>query len=323
MHDLNGRTIDYVRLSITDKCNLRCVYCMPEGGVPEIPHEDILSYEELVRLIRILGDLGFRHVRLTGGEPLVRRGWLDLISQIHAQESVETIGVTTNGILLKGHAAEAKARGLTHVNISLDTLNAETYRHVTRLGELQDTLDALYECVDCGLKVKVNAVPVAGVNDGDLAALAGLAKEMPIDVRFIELMPIGFGASLTPIPNDEIQHRLEAVYGPMDPDDTLHGYGPAGYLKPNGFKGSIGFISALSHEFCDRCNRVRITPEGRLKLCLNHQSGMDLRELLRSGMSDDALRQAVHDCILHKPDRHGFRDPVADREERRMNQIGG
>ncbi|MCQ2454223.1 MAG: radical SAM protein [Clostridia bacterium] len=267
--------------------------------------------------------LGVHAVRLTGGEPMARKGCLDLVEQLNSLPGIDYIAMTTNGILLKDCMEEAAKRGLNAVNISLDTLDACNFSRLTRNGHVEDVLKAVHEAVRCGLKVKINAVPVRDFNEEGLVAVAALAKDLPVDVRFIELMPVGCGAELRPIPMDEVRQRLEDAFGTMMTDETRHGYGPAGYMKPQGFKGSLGLIGAVSHEFCDRCNRVRITPEGILKLCLNHSAGLDLRALLRSGASDEEIADKMRDAILHKPVHHGFSEAVEDREQRRMNQIGG
>lgn len=323
MLDRLGREIDYVRISITDRCNLRCVYCMPERGVMGMRHEDVLSYEEIVRTVRALAALGIRHVRVTGGEPMARRNCLTLIERLHAIEGIESVSMTTNGLLLDGCVAWAKEAGLSAINVSLDTLNPETYRQMTRGGDVFRVLAVIDEALELGLRVKVNAVPVRGMNDADLPALAMLARERPLCVRFIELMPVGCGAALAPLSTDEVFARLQAALGPLHPDAQPHGFGPARYVRPEGFVGRIGFISPMSHEFCGSCNRVRLTADGFLKLCLNHTAGLDVRALLRSGASDDALRQSLAGAIAAKPARHGFGENIGDREARRMNEIGG
>ena len=323
MLDDCGRRIDYLRISITDRCNLRCVYCMPEGGVSTLRHSDILSYEEIVRLTGLLTRLGVRHLRVTGGEPMARRGCLDLVRRLHETGGVETIAMTTNALLLRGRVAEARAAGLDALNISLDTVDPATYAAMTRGGRVEDVLSVIDDAVSLGMRVKVNAVPVRGMNDHQLAALAALARDREIHVRFIELMPVGCGAGLSPVPSDEVLKRMEAAFGPLAPDTARHGFGPARYVRPEGFAGSIGVISPMSHEFCNRCNRVRLTADGYLKLCLNHQAGLDVRALLREGADDDALLEALRAAIARKPSRHGFLEEIGDREERRMNEIGG
>lgn len=323
MRDLQGREIEYVRVSITDKCNLRCLYCMPEAGVRPMAHADLLTFEEIRRVVGGMARLGIHAVRLTGGEPMARRGCLELLSMLKATPGVDTVSMTSNGILLRGRVGEAAAAGLDGLNLSIDALDADLYRRVTRGGEVGDVLATLREAVDLGLRVRLNVVPVRGVNEGELTKLAALARELPVDVRFIELMPVGLGGALEPVPTDAVRRAMAEAFGDLRPDPSPHGLGPAVYCKPDGFVGAIGFIGALSHAFCEGCNRVRLTPEGRLKLCLNRLAGVDLRELLRGGCTDEALMRAIREAILNKPARHGFAEPIADRESRGMSQIGG
>ncbi len=323
MIDNCGRNIEYLRISVTDRCDLRCVYCMPEGGVGALRHEDILSFEEIARLTRLTAGLGLRHVRLTGGEPMARRGCLDLVRAISAIPGVESVSMTSNGILLRDRVAEAKAAGLSALNLSLDTLDPDVYARLTRGGDVAAVRATLEQALAAGLKVKLNAVPVRGFNEDALTELAALAKDAPLCVRFIELMPIGCARELEPVPQDEVRARMEAAFGPLEPDGAAHGHGPAEYVRPRGFVGSIGFIGALSHEFCDRCNRVRLTADGRLKLCLNHTKGLDLRAPLRGGADDAELERLIRGAIADKPARHAFCEQIDDREQRRMNEIGG
>lgn len=323
MIDAQGRSIEYLRVAITDKCNLRCRYCMPESGVPCLDHSDLLTFEEIARAVSVMTGLGIHALRLTGGEPMARRGCLKLARMLKSIPDIDRLSMTTNGILLKGHMAEARAAGVDDINISIDTLDPEAFARITRGGDVNDVFTAILEAVDCGLRVKLNAVPIREYNRNGLCELAALAKELPVDVRFIELMPVGCGTTLTPVPTDEVKALMESAFGTMQRDEGKHGLGPAVYYKPEGFLGSIGFISAVSHEFCDGCNRVRLTPEGILKLCLNHRSGLDLRAMLRGDATDDALRDAIRDAILRKPVHHGFSEDIDDREVRRMNQIGG
>ncbi|MBR1496478.1 MAG: GTP 3',8-cyclase MoaA [Oscillospiraceae bacterium] len=323
MRDGLGRSIDYLRISITDRCDLRCVYCMPAAGVPALEHAEILRYEEILRLVRILAPLGVKHLRLTGGEPMTRRGCLDLIRELRKVPGVESVAMTSNGILLADQIGEAKAAGLTALNLSLDTLNPDTYRRLTRGGDVGTVLRTLSRAAEAGIQTKLNAIPLRGVNVEELPSLAALARENPICVRFIELMPLGCARDLTPVPTVEVMEHLEAAYGPLCPDDAVRGHGPAVYVRPEGFQGSLGFISALSHEFCGHCNRVRLTADGSFKLCLNHTKGTDLRALLRSGASDGEVEAAIRSALAEKPARHNFREALADREARRMNEIGG
>lgn len=323
MKDLKGRNIEYVRISVTDRCNLRCIYCMSREGVNYLPHEDLLSYQEIIRVVHCMTALGLKSVRLTGGEPMARRGCLDLVRMLGEIDGVERISMTTNGILMRGSMLRAVQAGLNALNISVDSLDPVIFSQITRGGDVRDVLASIDEALEAGLKVKINSVPISGCNEEGLEKVAALAQKLPVDVRFIELMPVGYGAMLQYIPADTVKKRIEAFFGPLEPDSQRHGDGPAVYYKPSGFKGSIGFIGAVSHEFCDRCNRVRMTPEGLLKLCLNHLKGLDLRELLRSGISDEMLTEHIREAVRNKPANHGFNEPVKDRETRSMNQIGG
>ncbi len=323
MLDAQGRRIHYLRLSITDRCNLRCLYCMPEDGVPVFRHDAVLRYEEYLRLVRLLVPLGIDSVRVTGGEPTVRRGYLDLIRELHAIAGIRRIAMTSNGVNFAENAVQAKAAGLDAINISLDTLDSGDYRRITRVGNLQDPLRSIDASLAAGLQVKINAVPVRDLNPQGLLDLAALAREREICVRFIELMPVGFGDMLKPLPQAELQTMLEQAFGPMEPDLTVRGDGPAVYLRPRGFRGSLGFIAAVSHAFCDSCNRIRITADGQLKLCLNHRSDLDLRALIRGGASDAVLADALQAAISRKPREHNFEKTISDKEQRTMSAIGG
>lgn len=323
MFDKNGRRIDYLRISITDRCNLRCIYCMPESGVCAVQHAQILRYEEIVRLVRIMTGLGISHIRLTGGEPMARRGCLDLAQSLHEVKGVESISMTSNGILLKDKVHRAKLAGISSLNISIDALNPSVYCRLTRGGDVSQALSALQQALAEGLNVKVNTVPVRGFNEKDLTSIAYLAKESPVCVRFIELMPIGCGTQVERIPSAEVSQRLREAFGEPAEDTQPYGYGPARYVKYPGFKGAVGFISAVSHEFCVSCNRVRLTADGRLKLCLNHTKGLDLRGMLRQGADDREILDAVRRAIEEKPARHAFFEEISDHEARSMNAIGG
>ena len=323
MIDRENRVIRYLRLSITDRCNLRCRYCMPEEGVPPLAHEDILTFEEYLRLIRLLLPLGIDSIRVTGGEPTVRRGWLDFLGEVRTLPGIRRLALTTNGVGFGRYAQAAKDLGLDAVNLSIDTLDPEDYAHYTRFGRVQDVLEAIDASYEAGLTVKLNAVPVSGMKPEGLLRLANLARERDICVRFIELMPVGFGKDLVPMDLDALKSSLEAEFGPLLPDPIRHGDGPAVYWKPEGFAGSIGFIAAVSHAFCDGCNRIRITADGRLKLCLNHVTGLDLRALLREGADDACLTAAILEAISHTPEKQDFFAPVSDLENRSMNAIGG
>lgn len=323
MFDRENRKIDYIRISITDRCNLRCRYCMPREGVPNTPHEEILSYEELFRLTDVFRAVGATKVKVTGGEPLVRKGAVPFIETLC--EKMEEVTLTTNGLLLEEAAAPLKAAGLAGLNLSLDTLSPETYRTITGRDGLQAALAGLDAALEAGLPVKVNVVPQQGVNEKELTELAALAREKPIQVRFIEMMPLGLGKQVPGLGGDTVKERLEAAFGPMEPVEKRLGNGPARYFHPQGFAGNIGFISAVSHRFCQSCNRVRLTATGLLKPCLQYAGGTDLRALLRAGAEDASIREAVEKAIWAKPAGHAFGEncPAEQLEEKNMNILGG
>lgn len=325
MKDSFGRNIDYLRISVTDRCNLRCVYCMPEEGVEPISHADVLSYEETVRLVRIFAELGIKDVRLTGGEPLVRRGIESLVAEIKAMPGIETVSITTNAILLPEKLPALIQGGLDAVNISLDTLDSEKFDRITRRTGLSTVLSAIDLCLDAGINTKINVVAMKGVNDYEFVALAELAKEKPIAVRFIEYMPIGKNDFEKYVPGNEIKRQLEEAFGPMTLDTTPRGHGPALYHKPEGFEGSIGFITAMTCAFCSSCNRVRLTADGFLKLCLQYDIGTSLRDVMRTGATDEELKDVIMKTVEKKPKEHTFNDyyNVKDIESRSMNKIGG
>ena len=324
MRDGYGREINYLRISVTDKCNLRCRYCMPAVGVPTLPRSEVLTLEELARVAGVMAGLGLKKVRLTGGEPLVRNNVTALLRRLHEREGIMRLALTTNGILLKKLLPELVAAGLDAVNISLDTLDAGIFRQITGSDGLEDVLEGMEAAWDGGLSVKLNCVPCRELNPGEPVRLAGIARDRAIDVRFIELMPIGQGRLFTGVPSEELLGQLSEVYGPAHPLPYSSGEGPAQYYAFDGFSGRIGFISPITHRFCADCNRLRLTAEGRLKLCLYYSDGIDLRPLLRRGASDDELRAAIAQALRQKPREHcfgGTDGPATER--RRMDQIGG
>ena len=312
MIDQFGRNVDYMRVSVTDRCNLRCVYCMPAEGVASVPHHQILSFDEIARVCRIGAELGIRKIKLTGGEPLVRRGLPELVGMLKEITGIEQVTLTTNGTLLKEQINGLISNGLDAVNISIDTLDPERYREITRGGSVEKALEGLHAAaaVHC-LSVKVNCVPLKGMDlngaeDEEYIRLALLAKEGKADVRFIEMMPIGLGKSFAGRGGDEILGILEKAYGKADLCTGRIGNGPAEYVQFPGFRKRIGFISAVSHQFCGGCNRVRLTSEGYLKPCLQYESGTDLKTLLRGGAGDPEIRAAMEKAFYEKPAHHQF-----------------
>lgn len=325
MLDCRGRDIHYLRISVTDRCNLRCVYCMPEGGITWVSHNEILTYEEILRLVRIFARLGVDRVRLTGGEPLTRKGLPVLVAGLKAIPGIRRVGLTTNGVLLETQLPELKAAGLDAVNLSLDALDPVRYEAIARRDALDEAWRGLMAARAMpGLTLKVNCVPIEG-NEDQWVSLAMLSKEEPaMDVRFIELMPIGLGGSLRPQEEETVLARLEKAFGQALPCPQDTGGGPGRYVTFPGFAGRVGFISAISHQFCGSCNRVRLTASGVLKPCLQYDSDLDLKALLRGGSSDALLSEVIEKGIYHKPSSHHFGAPeTLEDEEHGMNQIGG
>lgn len=324
MIDGIGRKIDYLRISVTDKCNLRCQYCMPTEGVQRIPHEEVLTLEEIARVCKVMAKLGVTKVRLTGGEPLVRKNITKLIADIHDIPQMKEIAITTNGVLYPAMAKELAAAGLTNVNLSLDSLDASCFERITGFDELAKVKRSIEEALKLGMKLKINCVPCVEFNEKDLIAVAELAKNQPIDVRFIELMPIGCGKNFTGISSDEVLKRLEEQFGVASAETGRRGNGPANYVSFAGFLGKIGFISPISHKFCSECNRVRLTAEGLLKLCLHYNRGVLLRDMLRDPMvTDEMLEQSIVEEVQKKPISHNFGEEAEAQDSRKMYQIGG
>lgn len=313
------RRIDYLRLSITDRCNLRCKYCMPEEGVEMRPHGEILSYEELEIFTKAAVGAGISKVRVTGGEPLVRKDIVDLITMLASLSDLDDVSLTTNGVLLEEHADELKKAGLSRVNISIDSLDPEVYRSLTRRGSLERALSGMRAALEAGLEpVKVNAVLMSGVND-DPGEFVRLTYDYPVHVRFIERMPIGEASAETKgfISVEELKGKL-AAYGSFEEASGPFGAGPATYVKFNGALGTVGFISPISRHFCGQCNRLRLTPDGKLRVCLFSNEEIDVRPAIWDG--PEAVKAVIKEALRRKPREHG-EELVA--VKRLMHQIGG
>lgn len=318
MKDQFGRKINYLRISVTDLCNLRCIYCMPKEGIPKIQHEDILSVEEIEEIVKVFVKLGVNKIRLTGGEPLVRKGILDIVERIGKLEEIRDFAMTTNGLLLKEYAKDLRALGLKRVNISLDTLDDKKYSSITRIGSFQRIMKGIEAAKEVGLTpIKINTVLVGGFNDDEIEDLVRLTEKEEIDVRFIELMPIGEAIKLKAdhfLSNEIVLQRVPNLIK-IDGEDPSS---PAVYYKlPNG-KGKVGLINPVSCKFCKNCNRVRLTSQGKLKLCLHSDVEIDLREALRRGQ---AIEKIIMDAIDKKPESHNLEDGVY--VSKKMYQIGG
>ena len=326
MIDRWNRKIDYIRISVTDRCNLRCIYCMPEEGVEARPHEEILTYDEILRLCRCFLIFGINKIKITGGEPLVRKDIAVLIGQLKALEGMKEVTLTTNGMLLEQHLTELVSSGLDGVNISLDTLDPLKYQLITKKDAFMEVRSGIEKALKYEkLKVKINCVPFSDTDQKDLIDIAGLAKNSRLGVRFIEMMPIGLGKNFTYYSEEAIIAILEEAYGAFEPVNAVLGNGPAHYYSVPGFEGKIGFISALSHKFCNECNRVRLTSEGYLKTCLQYEHGTDLKTILRGDREDSYLEQMIGKTIYEKPVSHNFKgdNPQGAYELDGMSRIGG
>lgn len=323
MKDNQGRKIDYLRISLTDRCNLRCRYCMPAEGIPLMEHQEILSYEEILEVVKAMAKLGVEKVRLTGGEPLLRKNICYLIKEIKKIEGIKDVAITTNGFLLDAMLEDLIEAGLDRVNLSLDTMDEETFYKITRYKGFDKVKRGLIRALEKGIKVKINVVPLKGYNDEELVELACLTQKYDMDVRFIELMPIGCGKDFESIPNEAILHKIKEEGIGLEPLSKDYGNGPAVHYKLEGGKGAVGFISALSHQFCSQCNRVRLTAEGFLKLCLHSKEGIDLKKCLRQGSHDGELVNVIEEAIRVKPTQHYFNQENKNEDQRSMNQIGG
>lgn len=323
MVDKYGRQIEYMRVSITDRCDLRCRYCMPEG-CEKVSMSQILTYEEIVRICRAVSELGISKIKITGGEPFVRLGCTDLMREIKAVEGIEEVTVTTNGQTLERYICELKDIGIDGINISLDTLDPERFEYITGRGKLEKTLRAIELASESGIKTKINTLLQKEFNEDELSDIASLAFGYGIDVRFIEMMPVGAGDAGTGLSNPEVLRKLMEIWPDLEPDGSIHGNGPAVYYKRPGEKGAIGLISAMHGKFCSFCNRVRLTSQGELKPCLGYDTGTDLIPFLKG--TDEELREAIRKAIYEKPEAHRFSDTgnsYDHAEHRLMSQIGG
>jgi cyclic pyranopterin phosphate synthase len=327
--DSFARPINYLRVSVTDRCNLRCIYCMPAEGIPLLTHQDILTFEEIERIVRVAAELGIYKVRLTGGEPLVRIGLPHLVRLIAAIPQIDDISMTTNGHLLPRYADELAAAGLKRVNVSLDSLRADRFRSLTRVGELARAWEGVAAAERAGLTpIKINVVVIRGLNDNEVLDFAQLTLEQERHIRFIEVMPLGHNdlwAEDGFVSMEEVRGRIETTFGPLEPvgqDAPVIGNGPARYWRLPGAPGTLGFITPVSDHFCANCNRLRLTADGRLRPCLLSDAEIDLHGPLRKGIDDVALRELFTQAVANKPARHHLgegKHPL----KREMAQIGG
>ncbi len=333
MLDSFERTIDYMRMSITDCCNLRCRYCMPSGMVvKKLPMEQILTYEELIEIAEAAVECGITKFKVTGGEPFARKDCAEFIRMMKNVSGVEQVTITTNGVMLYENLPKLIDAGIDGINVSLDTLKPEVFRDITGFDSHDEVMRGIEAAIEAGLKLKVNTVLQKGINDSEWINIAELARYKKMDVRFIEVMPIGQGKGFEVISNEKLISELKALYPELQKDSTVHGNGPAKYVKIPGFMGSIGFISAIHGKFCDTCNRIRLTVRGSLKPCLCYDSTYDLMSALRDGQGDPKgdrnsrrreLLQIIRQAVKNKPLSHCFETVGEITETRRMSEIGG
>ncbi len=325
MVDAYGRRIDYVRISVTDRCNLRCRYCMPEEGIKLFPHDELLSYEEIERAVRIMSRMGFSKVRLTGGEPLVRKDLHILVERLSSIERVRDVSLTTNGTLFYKFAKKLKDAGLRRINISLDSLRKDRFRWITRLGNLDDVLKSIDTAIEMGFHpVKINVVLIRGFNDDEIFDFAKFAMENPVTVRFIEYMPTGgqsFWSVDKVVKNSEVRKLLETRMKLVPSDDD--GGGPAQVYAVVGGRGKVGFISPISSHFCSTCNRIRITSDGKVRPCLFSDLEFDIKSPMRRGMGDEEVASVIKEAIKSKPKAHGIFSFSFKKCQRPMTKIGG
>ncbi len=322
MKDGYSRVIDYLRVSVTDRCNLRCIYCMPAEGVGLVGHADILTFEEIIAVVAAGAELGIRKVRLTGGEPLVRLGLSDLVRSLSRLDGIDDVSLSTNGMLLMEYAAELKAAGLTRVNISLDSLQPERFRRITRHGDLAKVLAGIEAAQDAGLvPIKINTVVMRGVNDEEVKDLAALARNRRWSIRFIEKMPLA-GHQWGYVSSAEVRRQLDSL-GPLVPELTEPRNGPARCYRYSGAEGSIGFISPMSEPFCTTCNRLRLTSTGMLRPCLLSDVGaVDLKAALRAGANTAAIQALLIEAASSKLAQHSI-EGCSHPTTTTMSQIGG
>jgi cyclic pyranopterin phosphate synthase len=323
LYDSWQRQINYLRISVTDYCNLNCIYCSA-GSVPHLPRNEILSYEEIQKLVRVAASLGINKVRLTGGEPLIRPDLVTLVRMISQIEGIDDISLTTNGILLSQYAAELKEAGLNRVNVSLDTLRADRFRRITGQDKLNEVLAGIEAANRAGLQpVKINMVVIRGINDDEVVDFARMTVGTGWHVRFIEFMPLGTSEAkaLKTVSTQEIRERLLAL-GNLEPYIGKTGNGPARYYRLPGAKGTIGFISPMTEHFCHSCNRLRLTADGQLRPCLLDDDEINLKETLRNGASTERLKELIQKAVAIKRERHHLNEGAGP-PERPMRQIGG
>ena len=325
LYDTFGRKHDYLRISVTERCNLRCVYCMPADGIDLAPRQTILTFEEIIRLVKIFASLGINKIRLTGGEPLIRKGFTDLVTAIRNIKEIKTIAVTTNGVLLGKYVKELKAAGLDKINLSLDTLQEDRFETIARRANFKDVMSGLQSALDYGFTpLKINMVPLMGVNDDEILDFVALTKDKPIDVRFIEFMPFDQNQwqSKQMITFKQMQASI-AKHHALIPNPTRDANEVATTYTIDGYKGSVSFISSMTNSFCTGCNRIRLLADGAIKNCLFSNEELSLRDAMRQGASDDEVVTLIRTSIKNKKKEHDPVEILHAQPNRSMIKIGG
>lgn len=324
MQDNINRNIDYIRISLTDHCNLRCCYCMPESQKDFHSTKELMTREEIITIARLMAQNGIRKVKLTGGEPLLRPDLTEIVRELKAIPGIEQITLTTNGILLRDKLKVLVEAGISSANISIDSRSPKRYHEITKRDMFEQAWEGLIEALKYPeLSVKINCVPI-DCSAENITEMAELSRNHKLSVRFIEMMPIGYGVNYPRCDEEYIKNILEQAFGPMLPVHTKLGNGPARYYEIEGFQGKIGFISAISHKFCSDCNRIRVTSEGLLKTCLQYGGYLNLKELLRQGMSEEELNGLIKEEVKRKPCGHHFNEPGTEKDEKKyLGAIGG
>lgn len=323
MKDQWNRKINYMRISVIDQCNLRCCYCMPKEGLPGIEKSEILTIEEIEKIVSAGVNIGIDTIKITGGEPLLRKNIPQLIKNIKGIDGIKQVTLTTNGVLLQKYADELKEAGIDSININLPALTREKYKAITRKDEFIQVMEGIRRARDLGLRLKLNCVSRKTITDAELYDYGMIALQYPIDIRFIEMMPLGYGKMFETYENGKILERLSKIFDNQFSISNAKGNGPAIYYETVGFQGKIGFISAISHKFCNECNRIRLSADGELKLCLNYNKGVSLKHVIRYGDSDSLL-EVMEKAIYEKPQKHCFYEKEDTKvEQKNMVQIGG
>lgn len=323
MIDTYGREINYLRISLTDRCNMRCQYCMPTT-IPSVGHDEILRYEEVLQICRAALQVGINRFKITGGEPLVRKGAISFMQSLRQLPGVQSMTLTTNGFALRPHIPALRQMTVDAINISLDSLDAKLFQQISGVDGLSCVLQAIQQSVQAGIRTKINAVMLDKTRS-QLLPLARLAEIMPVDVRFIEIMPIGYGGTQAGYTANQAIAVLRSTYPDLQAVSQRRGNGPAVYYQCERMQGCIGFIAANTHKFCQQCNRMRLTSTGFLKPCLCYDDGVDLKAIVRSDRKNRqaALQQAIYHAAAQKPAGHCFDDIREITENKTMNQIGG